>query len=619
MLKRLRFLLISVIIILFSIQILFITTNSELISHTQDNVENPNFNGNLEGTKNIIITKINRIANISGYGLIHFEDTISVKNLNSNPITSIFIAIPLNLSDDLVFYEATGNDKNTLLTERSYMIMSEYDLITIYFDTPLLPQQSKTIIFIHQYRNQITYYEVTYEETHQYFKFKGFVYPILPYKAEGDINAKYHIPKIAGDIQGSWGRVEHELYYIEYSFKDIKDQVKSDYLLPFLENLNESRIINITFYHDQFSRLEISKINREIFISPWGIIKIKEDITIENLGIISYNTLKLNIPRRAKEVYVSDEFGEILGVTISSIANSTYKKLNIDILQNRVQMIPNSSFSFSVRYFLPFEEYCSLNWFQESIKIDLLTSNFEYLGRQQIIKVIIDGCISIDSISESPESIEKSHGTIVLIYSSNYVSPLETKFIQFTFTLDLFDLLLRPIIILFLISIISSSYVLLVKLRKKGAESPLLKKEYIPVNEIREFCSLHEEKNALILEIRQAEEDAKRKKIAKKNYKNILNKNTSKIDEIQKEIIPFKKTLMETSETFENIVKKLDILEAEQISIKDSLNLLESRYKRGRLPSRAAYLKLSDDFNKRRRKVDRTIDKFIQQLRSYLL
>ncbi|MHA2131283.1 MAG: hypothetical protein ACW99L_15070, partial [Promethearchaeota archaeon] len=125
--------------------------------------------------------------------------------------------------------------------------------------------------------------------------------------------------------------------------------------------------------------------------------------------------------------------------------------------------------------------------------------------------------------------------------------------------------------------------------------------------------------NASILEIRQAEEDAKRKKIAKKNLKNILSKNTVKIDEIQKEIIPFKKVLIETGEIFDNIVKRLDILEAERISIKDSLNLLESRYKRGRLPSRAAYVKLSDDFKKRRKKIDRTIDKFLQQLRSYLL
>ena len=145
-----------------------------------------------------------------------------------------------------------------------------------------------------------------------------------------------------------------------------------------------------------------------------------------------------------------------------------------------------------------------------------------------------------------------------------------------------------------------------------------MKQEFIPVNEIREFCSLHEEKNALILEIRQAEEDAKRKKIAKKNLKNIIGKNNSKIDEIQQELIPFKKILIESGEAFENIVKRLDVLEVERLSIKDSLNLLESRYKRGRLPSRAAYVKLSDDFKKRRKKIDRTIDKFIQQLRSYL-
>ena len=91
------------------------------------------------------------------------------------------------------------------------------------------------------------------------------------------------------------------------------------------------------------------------------------------------------------------------------------------------------------------------------------------------------------------------------------------------------------------------------------------------------------------------------------------------IDEIQKEVTPFKKVLMETSEIFETIVKRLDILEAERISVKDSLALLESRYRRGRLPSRAAYLKLSDDFIKRRKKIDKTIDKLIQQLRSYLL
>ena len=54
---------------------------------------------------------------------------------------------------------------------------------------------------------------------------------------------------------------------------------------------------------------------------------------------------------------------------------------------------------------------------------------------------------------------------------------------------------------------------------------------------------------------------------------------TLQCSEIQQEIKPFKKELLETNITFENVVKKLDLLEAERISIRDSLSLLESRYK----------------------------------------
>ena len=122
-----------------------------------------------------------------------------------------------------------------------------------------------------------------------------------------------------------------------------------------------------------------------------------------------------------------------------------------------------------------------------------------------------------------------------------------------------------------------------------------------------------------MLEIRIAEEDAKRKKLAKKSYNNLVSKNSTKIEQIKNEILPFKKSLIEAGEIFENIVQKLDVLDAERISVDDSINLLENRYKRGKLPSRQAYQKLSDDFFKRRKKIDRTIDKYIQQLRSYLL
>ena len=159
----------------------------------------------------------------------------------------------------------------------------------------------------------------------------------------------------------------------------------------------------------------------------------------------------------------------------------------------------------------------------------------------------------------------------------------------------------------------------MIKSRREESGAAQFARETLPLQDIREFCSLMDEKNALILEIRKAEEDVKRKRIIKKKYRNITTRNNAKIQEIEKEVIPFKKILLDTNPTFENIIKKIDLLEAERGSVKDSLNLLETRYKKGRLPSKAVYLKLSDNFLRRQKKIDKSVDKNIQQLRSYLL
>ncbi|MCK4779934.1 MAG: hypothetical protein KAT57_07100, partial [Candidatus Lokiarchaeota archaeon] len=406
------------------------------------------------------------------------------------------------------------------------------------------------------------------------------------------------------------------------TFNLIDFSPSKDHLDPFLENLDGGELIQILLSDDDVTKLEFNEITREIYFSPWGIIKVTEEYEIRNKGAIEFHELEFEIPGPAKEIKVFDDLGEILGVTIEpdeNYYNLTYKDLFIDLSENRVDIIPDSKFRFTIEYFLPFEKYFSLNWFQVSIKIDLLTSNYEYLGRDQTIKVIIEGCLSLDYVSDAPVAIEHSQNALILIYESDYVVPSQDKEIQFTYTINYLDISLRPITFFILISLISSGYVFFVKTRKETIAYAAFRKDLLPINEIREFCSLYDEKNALLLEIRQAEEDVKRKKIIKKKYRNILDKNTKKIEEIEKETIPFNKIVREVNATFENIISKLEILEAERLSVKDSLNLLEARYRRGRLPSKKAYLNLTENFLRRRKKIDRSIDKNIQQLRSYLL
>ena len=271
-------------------------------------------------------------------------------------------------------------------------------------------------------------------------------------------------------------------------------------------------------------------------------MQVKEEFLIQNKGVVDINDIYLKIPGPAKGTRIYDDLGEILGVVIDPETNYThleYKDVSIDLAENRVTIKPGTKFRFTIEYFLPFEKHMKFDWFRESIDIRLNPSHSEYLGKEETVKIVIDGCYSIDSYSIDPDSIEYDAGRIILIYESEYVSPLEEKDVIITFTIDIFEMMFRPIIFMLLIAIITSVYVFISKSKKTDEVAGLFRKDMIPSLEIRQFCTLYEEKNALLVEIREAEENAKRKKIAKKKLKNILTNNTKKIQEIEQEIIPF--------------------------------------------------------------------------------
>ncbi|MBN1802903.1 MAG: hypothetical protein JW891_15445 [Candidatus Lokiarchaeota archaeon] len=572
------------------------------------------------GMDDILFTNVTRIANLSGYGIVYIEDYLEFQNNYENSINIIYIGISPHFSDNLIYHRAfKGNNSESLLIERTSYISNGYEMIAITLDAPLYPGQKANIKYVHSYRDLIEYVDLG-KTDEQHLIFSGNVFPLLPYRALGEIKSWYYTPTQVEPDDSTWRLMDNVYNFTFFSYENylIANDLPSQYLEPFMKNMGAEMNSSIKFYEMALSKLEISDMNREILISPWGMIKVTERFQLQNNGFITIDKIPLHIPKTAYEISLTDYLGEI------SKTNNGDGKIVINLISfgNRPKLTAGSSMSLIMSYYLPFEQYSSINWFQESIELNMLTSTFDFLVKGQTVNIRIDGCQKMDYCTITPDKVQKSQGAIINSYYSDFVSPFESKEILITFTINVLDLSIRPIIFMILIVMLCASFAVLSKrIKKRQGEDKLelIGAERLPVREIREYCSLCEEKNALIIEIRTMDDFLQRKKIPKKKYTSVVQTNTKKIEEINNEIIPFKNVLIETSLAFENIIRKIDVFDAERVSIDDSVNLLDARYKQGKLPSRAAYQKLADGFLKRRRKIDRNYDKLIQQLRSYLL
>ncbi|GAH05271.1 unnamed protein product, partial [marine sediment metagenome] len=291
------------------------------------------------------------------------------------------------------------------------------------------PSQEISFTVLHSYKNLISY-EFSYidDELTQLLVFNGPLFPLLPYRSEGNIISNYLLPEGSTleyhkeiGLMGIPIGVTNILYNLEAT-------AEYNHLEPFLLNLDENNETTISLQHRLTSKVEIEKIDKDIYVSPWGFIKNVEEITIENVGIVEIAVLSMVIPADAMNVKVYDDLGEVLGVSLlPSNDGGPTKIVTIELYQNRVSLTPASKFKFFLEYYLPHEKYISSNWFQQSISINLLTTNYEYLIHEQTTNIIIEGCGSIDYMSSLPQALHNSGNSKVLVYRTESVSPIEKR------------------------------------------------------------------------------------------------------------------------------------------------------------------------------------------------
>ena len=288
--KQICVILTSLIILLMIFSTIgFLRVPNEIAKNDQIDVKSAT---SIEGFENIKATEIIRSINISTYGLVDIDDKLTILNQNSNPINSILICIPLDHSDDLIYISSVGLRNNEFVIERNYLILGDYEVISIYLDTPLLPQKSIFIRVIKTYKNLLDY---SLQNLEQRINFTGIIFPILPYKIEGHVESSIRFPSdsnvLSYDEPFGMGNA-----FLDYILYDLASSIELNHLDPFLENMGKEKIVSVVIIDETRTNMQLENVKREINISPWGIIKIQEDYIIQNIGEIEIYSFAFKIP-----------------------------------------------------------------------------------------------------------------------------------------------------------------------------------------------------------------------------------------------------------------------------------------------------------------------------------
>ena len=219
-----------------------------------------------------------------------------------------------------------------------------------------------------------------------------------------------------------------------------------------------------------------------------------------------------------------------------------------------------------------------------------------------------------------PREVNNDGGTLMLIYLEDNLAPESTSDIVIKYKYSTFGLQSRPLLIALVVGLILSFAIISRKIAmQKSTRTDVSMDLEVPVDELKEFTTVFEEKIALYLEMDRINTDFKRRKIKKREFSIKIDDSNKRLKQLEEDIILSKKRLVEFGGRFKEIIEEFDVLEAERQAVQDSILALERRYKSGKIKSRVAYEKLYDNYTIRLKKIQGSLDNGINELKSYYL
>ncbi|MGB9959414.1 MAG: hypothetical protein ACPLKQ_02700 [Candidatus Bathyarchaeales archaeon] len=372
---------------------------------------------------------------------------------------------------------------------------------------------------------------------------------------------------------------------------------------------------NVTFMltGNDIQSLIVERLRREIRLDGVGDIEVSDNYYVKNISPKEITSVNVVLPPNASAVTSEDEFGRKAG-TSPTLVDAETNCYQVSLV---LPLESGQSTIFVVKYNLPRAVYIKQNG---SAEIEFALLNFQhlnyYIGQTCVTLVLPEGAkILTVSYDGGDYTILRDVFQEQVSVSGQGVFFLDAFTLEIVYQYNPLWLSFRPTLWIWALATFGCIIVAIVKRPKAPAPviAPTVAVHFSP-EIIRSFVSAYEEKREIILEMASLEAGLRRGRIPRRRYKVQRKTLETRLATLSRTLDDLKQKLRAAGGRYADLMRQLEVAEAEISEVEANIHSIEVRHRRGEL-SLEAYRKLLGDYERRKANAETKISGILMRLR----
>jgi hypothetical protein len=348
----------------------------------------------------------------------------------------------------------------------------------------------------------------------------------------------------------------------------------------------------------EYRIVTFDNIGKQLQIDGQDNIFVTDTYTITSQMLEALQGFRLNLLKGARNVSASDAKGTSLTVALTDANTTTYSVSGFSLQQGQ-------STQFKLTYYLSGSYLTKTG--TNSFNLDLpITKGFDRVAGELTLVVSLPEGVSITEYPNLNYDLQNNAFQQEITLTAYNVSLYDNIDLQLSYVYSVFWASFRPT--LWMTAIVTVGMVIALFWRAQKPTAPVsIPSVATKPQSLKALVSSYEERTKALLELESLERQAQKGRIPRRRYKVRKRMLESQIYRLDRELVDLKQRAKSMGSRYAEILKDLEIAEAELEGIEVEERRTMARYRAGAY-TLDAYRRMQEQYNKRRERAKATIE-----------